>query len=319
VRRSAALLRLLWMKRQLLSLHPLNQFLDPINRWLIRDAGRQETIVLDLPVEFDALVTHGSPFQAGDARPGRLWTDYKVNAVRFLRAANSKRNENGHRAGTTAPDRTPGAATAVGVLQAAAAEQAFPEVLGFAQWPPGDLLADGGATRKWIFHARDFHLRAAYSNETRMTSDLVLPSARAALRRSITKTERLRSANLLQTPRGPMCKPRQCGQEYGGPAGRRGIDPSLQPLPFAAIAGAVPYGRAAARRLGHALRLNPNSGRVYPACLALRSPVIKFFPESGNRGNEVEDWNGNWPKDRCNTCPTPLTTPPLIGQIANNR
>jgi len=229
------------------------------------------------------------------------------------------RNENRHRAGTTAPDRTPGAATAVGVLQAAAAEQAFPEVLGFAQWPPGDLLADGGATRKWIFHARDSHLRAAYSNETRMTSDLVLPSARAALRRSITKTERLRSANLLQTPRGPMCKPRQCGQEYGGPAGRRGIDPSLQPLPFAAIAGAVPYGRAAARRLGHALRLNPNSGRVYPACLALWSPVIKIFPESGNRGNEVEDWNGNWHKNRCNACPTPLTTPPLIGQIANNR
>jgi hypothetical protein len=46
--------------------------------------------------------------------------------------------------------------------------------------------------------------------------------------------ERLRSANLLQTPRGPMCKLRQRGQEYGGP-GSRGIDPSLQP--FAAIAG----------------------------------------------------------------------------------
>jgi hypothetical protein len=35
---------------------------------------------------------------------------------------------------------------------------AFPEVLGFAQWPPGDVLTDDGAARKWIFHARDFHL-----------------------------------------------------------------------------------------------------------------------------------------------------------------
>jgi hypothetical protein len=41
-----------------------------------------------------------------------------------------------------------------------------------------------------------------------------------------------------------MCKLRQRGQEYGGP-GSREIDPSLQPLPFAAIAGAVLYGRAA--------------------------------------------------------------------------
>jgi hypothetical protein len=28
-----------------------------------------------------------------------------------------------------------------------------------------------------------------------------------------------------------MCKLRQCGREYAGPAGSRGIDPSLQPLP----------------------------------------------------------------------------------------
>jgi hypothetical protein len=48
------------MERQLLSLHPLNQFLDAINRWLICYPGRQETMVLDLAVEFDALVTHGS-------------------------------------------------------------------------------------------------------------------------------------------------------------------------------------------------------------------------------------------------------------------
>src|SRR5258708_21535297 len=48
----------------------------------------------------------------------------------------------------------------------------------------------------------------------------------------ITKTERPRSANLLQMPRGLMCKLRQRGRDYGGPAGSRGIDPSLQPLPF---------------------------------------------------------------------------------------
>ncbi len=48
---------------------------------------------------------------------------------------------------------------------------------------------------------------------------------------SITKTERPRSANLLQMPRGPMCKLRQRGRGYGGPAESRGIDPSLQPPP----------------------------------------------------------------------------------------
>jgi hypothetical protein len=73
------------MKRQLLSLHPLNQFLDPINRWLICKPGRQETMVLDLAVEFDALVTHGSPFQAGDARPATCGTHYKFGAIWFLR------------------------------------------------------------------------------------------------------------------------------------------------------------------------------------------------------------------------------------------
>jgi hypothetical protein len=50
-------------------------------------------------------------------------------------------------------------------------------------------------------------------------------------RPSITKTERPRSANLLQMPRGLMCKLRQRGRDYGGPAGSRRIDPSLQPLP----------------------------------------------------------------------------------------
>ena len=53
-------------------------------------------------------------------------------------------------------------------------------------------------------------------------------------RLSITKTERPRSANLLQMPRGLMCKLRQRGRDYGGhrPAGSPGIDPSLQPLPL---------------------------------------------------------------------------------------
>ena len=81
-------------------------------------------------------------------------------------------------------------------------------------------------------------------------------------RPSITKTERPRLANLLQMPRGLMCKLRQRGRDYGGPAGSRGIDPSLQPLP----SGAVLYGRGASRRPGHAFRLNPNSGPVCPAC-----------------------------------------------------
>jgi hypothetical protein len=40
------------------------------------------------------------------------------------------------------------------------------ELLGFAQWPPGDLLTDDGAARKWTFHARDFDktLRPAASS-----------------------------------------------------------------------------------------------------------------------------------------------------------
>jgi hypothetical protein len=50
---------------------------------------------------------------------------------------------------------------------------------------------------------------------------------------SITKTERLQSANLPQMPRGLVYKLRQPGRGYGGPdlAGSRGIDPSLQPSP----------------------------------------------------------------------------------------
>ena len=48
-------------------------------------------------------------------------------------------------------------------------------------------------------------------------------------RPSITKTERPRSANLLQMPRSLMCKPRQRGPDYAGQSRR--IDPSLQPVP----------------------------------------------------------------------------------------
>jgi hypothetical protein len=51
-------------------------------------------------------------------------------------------------------------------------------------------------------------------------------------RASITKTERPRAANLLQMPRGLMCKLRRRGRDYGGRAGSREIDPSLQPLPI---------------------------------------------------------------------------------------
>jgi hypothetical protein len=56
----AALLRLLRVKRCLLSLHPLNQIFDPVKDWLICDPRRQQTVMLDLTVQFDALFTHGS-------------------------------------------------------------------------------------------------------------------------------------------------------------------------------------------------------------------------------------------------------------------
>jgi hypothetical protein len=51
-------------------------------------------------------------------------------------------------------------------------------------------------------------------------------------RPSITKTERPRSASLLQMPRGLTCNLRQREREYGGPAGSLGIDPPLQPSPL---------------------------------------------------------------------------------------
>jgi hypothetical protein len=44
------------MEPGFLSRHPLNQLLDPIKDWLIREPGGQKTM-LDLPVDFDARVT----------------------------------------------------------------------------------------------------------------------------------------------------------------------------------------------------------------------------------------------------------------------
>jgi hypothetical protein len=60
----------------------------------------------------------------------------------------------------------------------------------------------------------------------------VAPKKRPHWQASITKTERPRSANLRQMPRGLVCKLRQRGRDYGGRAGSVGIDPSLQPLPI---------------------------------------------------------------------------------------
>jgi hypothetical protein len=49
------------MKRGFLCLHPRYQFFDPIKGGLIGDPGRQALVMLDLAVEFDALVTHRKP------------------------------------------------------------------------------------------------------------------------------------------------------------------------------------------------------------------------------------------------------------------
>jgi hypothetical protein len=63
-----------------------------------------------------------------------------------------------------------------------------------------------------------------------------------------------------------MCKPRQPGGGYGSPdpAGSRGIDPSLQPLPPSQQLLGPPF--MDGRLPGPALSLNPNSGPVCPAC-----------------------------------------------------
>jgi hypothetical protein len=56
---------LLRVKRCLLGLHPLYQFLDPIKRSLIGNSGRHVLVMLDLAVEFDALLTHGFTATSG--------------------------------------------------------------------------------------------------------------------------------------------------------------------------------------------------------------------------------------------------------------
>ena len=48
--REGSLLRFLRVKCYLLSLHPLNQLVDPVKGWLICDPGRQHTVMLDFAV-----------------------------------------------------------------------------------------------------------------------------------------------------------------------------------------------------------------------------------------------------------------------------
>jgi hypothetical protein len=90
-------------------------------------------------------------------------------------------------------------------------------------------------------------------------------------RPSITKTERPRSASLLQMPRGLTCNLRQREREYGGPAGSLGIVP-----PFAAVAGAVLHGRAASRRPGSVACFAFCSGLFRPAPQKARLPAEHF-------------------------------------------
>jgi hypothetical protein len=56
-----ALLRSLRMKRCLVNLRPLYQFLDPIEQTLVSESGRQALVMRDLAVEFDAPFTHCIP------------------------------------------------------------------------------------------------------------------------------------------------------------------------------------------------------------------------------------------------------------------
>jgi hypothetical protein len=56
----SALLRLLRVKYVLLSLHPLNQFLDPVKKGLVGGVGRYDTVMLDLLVDLNALLAHGN-------------------------------------------------------------------------------------------------------------------------------------------------------------------------------------------------------------------------------------------------------------------
>jgi hypothetical protein len=49
------------VKRSLLVLRPLYQFLDPIEQTLVSESGRQALVMRDLAVEFDAPFTHCIP------------------------------------------------------------------------------------------------------------------------------------------------------------------------------------------------------------------------------------------------------------------
>jgi hypothetical protein len=128
------------MKRQLLSLHPLNQFLDPIKHGVIGDSRRHETVMLDLAGEFDAL-THGSPFQAGDARPGHLWNTLQIQSHLVPCSAAIQRQTTKDTARTLLHPILCRMRQRLLVfvkpspivhVDTAAAERAFPEVFGFA-------------------------------------------------------------------------------------------------------------------------------------------------------------------------------------------
>jgi hypothetical protein len=75
------------MKCDLLSLHPLNQFLYPIKERLIRHAGRHLAVVVDLLVALNALLTprFTRPLgRRGNANRATCATHYKVRAILFL-------------------------------------------------------------------------------------------------------------------------------------------------------------------------------------------------------------------------------------------
>ena len=57
---SEKLLLLLGMKRCFLRLHLLNELPEPLIRQLVRYAGHKAAVVIDLLVQFGALVTHSS-------------------------------------------------------------------------------------------------------------------------------------------------------------------------------------------------------------------------------------------------------------------
>ena len=69
----AALVLLFGVKRSLLGLHSLYQFLDPIKGKLIGDIIGQALVVLDLAVDLNTFVTHrSSAFARGQPDSCRL-------------------------------------------------------------------------------------------------------------------------------------------------------------------------------------------------------------------------------------------------------